>query len=108
MTIKLAKDNLQREYLTIKVECGFTATQLAQFVLVEQGEYSDTNIDAILNIKSYYEINKKVKDCILDYGIESPSYSWYDNYIGDMSADECVDLVAKHIVALSNNNLSLA
>ena len=38
MSIKLARDKSQREYLTIKINGGFTATELATFVLVDQGD----------------------------------------------------------------------
>lgn len=108
MSIKLARDKSQREYLTIKINGGFTATELATFVLVDQGDYDDNSVDEILNIKSYSTITKKVKDCILSYGLESPHYSFTDSYTGELrTADECVSLVANHIVSLSKNKLTL-
>lgn len=103
MAIKKAKNGKALEFLTIKIPSGFTAYELAHYLMVDEGTLDDQGVNNILAIHSYPTLMKKVKTAILDFGLETPQYRVGDNWQGNMNLDEALKTVADHIVMCSGN-----
>ena len=106
MTIKKAVNGKNLEYFTIKIPKGFSAYELAHYLLSDEGTFDDESVKNILAVNSYPALMKKVKDGILNYGLETPMYQIGDNWTGDTESDDALKTVADHIVVCAENKLS--